>query len=57
MIDVFVIKKGEGLMFKCLHDGVRWKCGRCQRGNIGALMGYQCKVCKAKVVNIAKVRS
>lgn len=42
----------HGATVACRKTKNAWKCGKCQRGNLGArpVIGARCKVCKSEVV-------
>ena len=50
---IYVSRAKENLSFVCLHYEQEFKCGRCQRGNIKPQIGHHCKVCRARVHQIA----
>ena len=51
---VIVREKGGDYQYVCMLvvNPVRWKCGRCGKGNLEAVVGAWCRVCKAIVVEV-----
>lgn len=51
---VLIRKSREEPNYVCEPRGAFFKCGCCQRGNLGPLpkKGQQCRVCKARVTQV-----